>query len=48
MTHVGSASSLIACHRAGVEWWGFEIDPVYYKAAMERLDREMAQMRMEI
>ena len=47
-THVGSASSLIACHRAGVEWWGFEIDPVYYKAAMERLDREMAQMRMEI
>lgn len=47
-THVGSASSLIACHRAGVEWWGFEIDPVYYKAAKERLDMEMAQMRMEI
>ena len=47
-THVGSASSLIACHRAGVKWWGFEIDPVYYKAANERLDRGMAQMRMEI
>ena len=46
-THVGSASSLIACHRAGLDYWGFEIDPVYYKAAKERLDREMAQCRME-
>ena len=46
-THVGSASSLIACHRAGLEYWGFEIDPVYYKAAKERLDRETAQVRME-
>ena len=45
-THVGSASSLIACHRAGLEYWGFEIDPVYYKAAKERLDRETAQIRM--
>lgn len=45
-THVGSASSLIACHRAGLEYWGFEIDPVYYKAAKERLDREQAQINM--
>ena len=45
-THVGSASSLIACHRAGLEYWGFEIDPVYYKAAKERLDREQAQVNM--
>lgn len=43
-THVGSASSLIACHRAGLEYWGFEIDPVYYKAAKKRLDRETAQI----
>lgn len=43
-THVGSASSLIACHRAGLEYWGFEIDPVYYKDAKERLDRETAQV----
>ena len=47
-THVGSASSLIACHRAGLEYWGFEIDPVYYKAAKERLDRETAQVRMTL
>ena len=45
-THVGSASSLIACHRAGLEYWGFEIDPVYYNAAKERLDREQAQVNM--
>ena len=45
-THVGSASSLIACHRAGLEYWGFEIDPVYYKAASERLEAEKAQVRM--
>ena len=47
-THVGSASSLIACHRAGLEFWGFEIDPIYYKEASERLEREMAQIRMDI
>lgn len=45
-THVGSASSLIACHRAGLEYWGFEIDLVYYKAAKERLEREIAQVNI--
>jgi site-specific DNA-methyltransferase (adenine-specific) len=25
-THVGSASSLIACHQLGYEYWGYEID----------------------
>ena len=43
-THVGSASSLIACHRAGMEYWGFEIDPVYYATAKERLENERAQL----
>ena len=45
-THVGSASSLIACHRAGFEYWGFEVDPIYYEKAKERLDREMAQVNI--
>ena len=45
-THVGSASSLIACHRAGLEYWGFEIDPVYYEQAKARLDRETAQVNI--
>ena len=43
-THVGSASSLIACRRAGLEYWGFEIDTDYYAKAKERLDRECAQV----
>ena len=41
-THVGSASSLIACHRMGFEYWGFELDADYYKAASERLEKEKA------
>lgn len=46
-THVGSASSLIACHRGGFPYWGFEIDPVYYEMARERLDRETAQVSIQ-
>lgn len=45
-THVGSASSLIACHNKGFSYVGFEIDPVYYKAAKERLDQEKSQMNI--
>ena len=43
-THVGSASSLIACHKMRHNFVGFEIDPEYYSQAKERLDAEMAQM----
>ena len=43
-THAGSASSLVACHRAGLDAWGFEIDPTYYGMASERLEREKAQV----
>ena len=45
-THVGSASSLIACHQMGYEYWGFELDPDYYKAATERLNNAKAQVSM--
>lgn len=45
-THVGSASSLIACHRAGLKYWGFEIDETYYNMARERLDKEIAQINI--
>jgi site-specific DNA-methyltransferase (adenine-specific) len=45
-THVGSASSLIACHQLGFQYWGFELDPDYYKAASERLERAKAQVSM--
>lgn len=42
-THVGSASSLIACHRTNHKYVGFEIDPTYYEQAKKRLDAETAQ-----
>lgn len=43
-THVGSASSLIACHRAGLEYTGFEINQGYYETACERLQAEKNQI----
>lgn len=43
-THVGSASSLVACHRTGLEYWGFEIDAEHYRLASERLERVTAQV----
>jgi site-specific DNA-methyltransferase (adenine-specific) len=43
-THVGSASSLIACHQMGFEYWGFELDTDYFKAATERLNKAKAQV----
>ncbi len=43
-THVGSASSLIACHKNGCKYVGFEADPYYYKLAKERLEAEESQM----
>lgn len=43
-THVGSASSLIACHRMGFDYVGFEIDAEYYNLAVERLKAETNQI----
>ena len=43
-THVGSASSLIACEDFGFQYVGFEIDADYYKLGQERLERNRAQM----
>lgn len=45
-THVGSASSLIACHRTNHKYIGFEIDKMYYEKAKERLEMETAQMNI--
>jgi site-specific DNA-methyltransferase (adenine-specific) len=47
-THVGSASSLIACEDMGFEYIGFEIDKDYYKAATKRLEDFKAQVRMPL
>lgn len=45
-THVGSASSLIACHNCGFEYIGFEIDKDYYTAACERLEAHKRQLSL--
>ena len=45
-THVGSASSLIACHNTNHKYVGFELDETYYKLAKKRLDSETAQMNI--
>ena len=42
-THVGSASSLIACRETAHRYVGFEVDETYYKKAKERLDYATAQ-----
>lgn len=43
-THVGSASSLIACYEMGFDYIGFELDKEYYKLANERLEITKAQI----
>lgn len=45
-THAGSASSLIACYNTNHKFIGFELDEYYYKVSKQRLDTEMAQMRL--
>lgn len=43
-THVGSASSLIACHNQRFKYVGFELDSDYYNAAQKRLESAKAQI----
>lgn len=58
-THVGSASSLIACEALGFDYVGYEIDADYYEAATKRIKewrslplfeqpKEPEQLRMEV
>lgn len=42
-THVGSASSLVACRETGHKYVGFEIDETYYGLAKKRLEQSEAQ-----
>ena len=43
-THVGSASSLIACEDFGFQYVGFEIDKEYYDKGVKRLEQNRAQI----
>ena len=46
-THVGSASSLIACYEMGFDYVGFEIDKDYYEMATKRIEMVKAQIRFD-
>ena len=43
-THVGSASSLIACYDMGFDAVGFELDEDYYNESKQRLESFMRQV----
>lgn len=45
-THLGSGSSMIAAWDLGFDFTGIEIDPVYYKAAVNRFCQHIAQRRL--
>ncbi len=47
-THVGSASSLIACEDMGFNYVGFEIDKDYYDAAQKRLKQFRSQLKLQL
>lgn len=38
-THLGSGTSREAAYLAGLDFWGYEVDPVMYKKHEERFDR---------
>lgn len=44
-THVGSASSLIACEQMGFQYVGFEIDKDYYDAATKRIKKAREKLK---
>ena len=46
-THIGSGSIAVACHDAGFDLTGYELDEDYYKAAMKRLEEHRAQGQFE-
>ena len=45
-THVGSASSLIACHQMGFDVVGCELDKEYFDMAQQRIKEETAQLSL--
>ena len=47
-THVGSASSLIACEDMGFNYVGFELDEEYYNSAQKRLTQFRSQLKLAI
>jgi site-specific DNA-methyltransferase (adenine-specific) len=46
-THLGSGSSRIACHKAGFDFVGTEIDKDYFDAQEKRFADYLKQIPME-
>ena len=46
-THLGSGSSRIAAHDAGLDFWGYEISKTYFDLQERRFADYTAQLRME-
>ena len=42
-THLGSGSSRIAAWDAGLDFWGYEIDKVFFDEAQARFQKHAAQ-----
>ena len=45
-THLGSGSSRIAAYNAGLDFWGYEIDKVYFDLEEERFAKHAAQINL--
>ena len=45
-THMGSGSSVIACHRLGLDVTACEIDEHYFQSAKRRIDFESKQLEL--
>jgi len=45
-THMGSGSSVIACHKLGLDVTACEIDPHYFKTAKKRIDAETRHVEL--
>ena len=45
-THLGSASSIIACKKLGFEYMGFELDKEYFDKASERIAKFESQTNL--
>jgi site-specific DNA-methyltransferase (adenine-specific) len=45
-THLGSGSSVIACHRLSFDVWASEIDTYYFLAAKKRIELEVRQQEL--
>lgn len=46
-THLGSGSSRIAAWNAGLDFWGYEIDPVHFELQEKRFAESTAQLRID-